>query len=155
MIQHHPSPFTLTWIPSRLFEHLPEQFITPELAAAKQTEVRHIVGNRFADKHAKKHALQATSVHPQDEKWLKDSIVHRQDWLTCLNMDIAAFQLSDMSSRQDARIEEEAMSEDVFALFPRWEWTAEASQFPWIPQKDFAAVDIPTTWTDRLLDWKS
>ena len=155
LIQHHPSPFTLTWIPSHLFEHLPEQFITPELAAAKQTEVRHIVGNRFADKHAKKHALQATSVHPQDEKWLKDSIVHRQDWLTCLNMDIAAFQLSDMSSRQDARIEEEAMSEDVFALFPRWEWTAEASQFPWIPQKDFAAVDIPTTWTDRLLDWKS
>ena len=149
----HPTPFSLTWIPSHLFEHLPGEFITPEMAHAHKTEVRHIIGNRFADKHAKIHALDATSVHPRDEGLLKDSITKRQDWLTCLNMDIASLQCTEMLDKQEARIEEEALSEDVYALFPNWDWHPLPQCFQWTPSFDMSQVDLPPTWSDRAKDW--
>ena len=65
--QVHPNPFQAVWIPSHLFEHLPEEYITDSMAHSKGTEIRHIMGNRFADRFAKAHAMECTSIHPRDE----------------------------------------------------------------------------------------
>ena len=154
LLASHPDPFVVSWIPSHLYEHLPECFITQAMANAKKTEVRHIIGNRFADKFAKEHAVQATSVHPSDEQMLKQSIVRRQDWLTMLNLEIAALQKSDQESKQEARLAEEEASEDVFALFPHWEWEPQVQQFPWTPTFVFLPDKFPPQWASKSNDWK-
>ena len=154
LLDFHPDPFVVSWIPSHLYEHLPECFITQAMADAKKTEVRHIIGNRFADKFAKEHAVQATSVHPSDEQMLKQSIIRRQDWLTMLNLEIAALQKSDQESKQEARLAEEEASEDVFALFPHWEWEPQVQQFPWTPTFVFLPDKFPPQWASKSNDWK-
>lgn len=80
------------------------------------------MGNRFADRFAKAHALEANSIHPHDETLVKKSIVQRQDWLTNLNIQVAILQKHDQDAKNEARMEAEADSENVFSLFPHWEW---------------------------------
>lgn len=153
LTQVRPSPFQVCWIPSHLFEHLPEVYITDAMASSKGTEVHHIMCNRFADCFAKSHALHATSIHPLDEQLLKRSIVQRQDWLTNLNRLIALLQRQDQDLKLEARLEAEAESENMFALFPRWDWGPKGADFPWRPQTSIALLPLHDLWKDRASSW--
>ena len=154
LLRLHSDPFVVSWVPSHLYEHLPEIYITAEMAAAKNTEIRHIIGNRYADKFAKNHAFQATSVSPEDEHMLKSSIVRRQDWLTQLNLEIASLQKIDQDSKLEARLAAEEASEDVFVLFPQWNWGAQIQDFPWTPTYNFHDASIPSHWSSKPHDWE-
>ena len=152
--QLHQVPFQAVWIPSHLFEHLPEEYITESMARSKGTEVRHIMGNRFADRFAKDHALECTSVHPKDESMLKKSIIQRQDWLANLNMQVAVLQKQDLDMKMEARLEAEAESENVYSLFPHWEWDLTADSFPWKPGVSVLSVPLHDKWKERGPSWR-
>ena len=78
----------MSWIPAHLFETIPCELITDQMAAARNTTPRHVLFNRLVDAQAKEAAIGACAASPSDESWLYQAILQRQEWLIILNREI-------------------------------------------------------------------
>ena len=84
---------------------------------------------------------------------LKKSIVQRQDWLANLNMQVAVLQKQDLDLKMEARMEAEADSENVFSLFPHWDWEPNPESFSWQPEVPVLSLPLHEKWKERAPSW--
>ena len=117
----------ITWIPAHLFETIPCELVTNEMAASRGTSPKHVLLNRLVDVQAKLAAAEACAVSPDNDQWLYQAILQRQEWLTILNKEIG-----DERPPQEERDQLDArVAQNSDCIYPMWPWGAFLPDFPW------------------------
>ena len=115
----HQQPLTIEWIPSHLYEHVPIELITVQMAQAKQSTVQHIYHNRVADFAARDVALNAAVIRPGFEEELCSHILERHTWLQRLNKSIAVdYQNAAKLDTDESKVQDaDQMTEEIAIQF--------------------------------------
>ena len=113
-------------IPSHMFENVPLQLITQDMAAAGGTSWDHISGNRKADFVAKDEALKNTVVHPADQAWLCETILKTQTRMAKIGQQLGqeATEWKQASSQKEQREVEKIDDSAAYfqKCYPNWLW---------------------------------
>ena len=142
------------WTPAHLYEGVPTELITSEMADIKGTTVLDIKCNRKADLVAKDVALQHCSVHPEMKQTLLKAILIRQEFLTkvsyLLGLDAP---LPLPPEKFDSRDEVDLTDDNaIVTYFHGWDWHETISSFK-VQIRFSQTSDQPTKWGLTADDW--
>ena len=144
-----PHAARVCWIPAHLFESIPTELITAEMASGHNTSVRNIHMNRLADFAAKKAAAADAAVAPEAKEGLLKAIVNHQEWLTKLHFQLAGEDritcVADVP--EELAMPREFTMDDARKQFPQWPWGAAVSSYKWKAKIRNEAAS-PDSWFD-------
>ena len=134
----HSQAVQVDWVPAHLFEHMPVELISEELAAAKGTTRLHIFCNRVVDLRAKHEAVENSAIDPKLREWLLKAILSHQEWLTTLHKNLTS---DEFALQQNSIQDEETLipgPEDSVekhrSCFPKWPWQSILAHYGWKPK---------------------
>ena len=119
------------WTPAHLYEGIPIELISPQMAQAKGTTTLDIKCNRKADLTAKDVALQHCVVHPEMKQTIVKAILLRQEFLTKISYLLGLDTPLPLAPEKfETRDEVDLTNEnDIISYFHGWKWTETISSF--------------------------
>ena len=142
------------WTPAHLYENIPVQLITSEMAELKGTTPLNILCNRKADFAAKEAALDSCAIHPDQKSMLLRKILQRQEFLTKISFELGLDTTIPLQPEKfDMRDEVDVNDEQaIMAYFPGWNWNELQSSFR-TKMKVNPSLEAPPKWGFSCDDW--
>ena len=145
----------ICWVPAHLYEGIPVELITEDMAAAHDTTIQNIACNRKADFAAKDAAQADCAVDPNMKESLISAILCHQDFLTKLSYHVGIectipLPPEKFNERQEVDLQDD---DAIVHFFQSWDWLASSRSYPW-KAKFPRHVDPPVQCTLDIADWK-
>ena len=145
----------IVWVPAHLYEGIPVELITEEMANLHDTNVQNIACNRRADFAAKQAAMHECAVDPNFKQTYLNAILARQEFLTKLSFHVGIeceipLPPEKFNEHQELDVQN---NEAVIAFFHGWKWNLAERLFSWKP-KLLRAVPQPEPWSLPESDWR-
>ena len=157
----------ICWVPAHLYEGIPVELITVEMANAHDTTVQDIACNRRADFAAKDAAHADCAVDPNFKENLFAAILRHQEFLAKLAYHVGIECAIPLPPEKFDERQEVDLHDDnaIIDFFPNWNWNAASRSFGWkakfslnVPPPERCALDN-SDWKTflqflRALKWK-
>ena len=150
--QQCDTPFKIVWIPAHCFEGIPVEYLTPELAASRQTTLEHILHNRLVDAAAKSLANRTAVVVSEVQAEVTVALQKHQRWLIDLHEILPTHQPDRLVEPKCDQPAEEVSVASCQRRFPSWLWSSPRSLYTWAP-KIPNHYPPPPRWSGEAQDW--
>ena len=149
------NPFCIEWIPARLYDHIPIELVTEDMARCVHTTLQHIANNRLVDRAARELAIRLAPIDPPTFKQKLVAAIHsHQKWLIAEHSLLPTRDPDAATSNGVQELPDKLTASQCRLRYPQWAWDVPLTSFRWKP-KIPVNVPCPETWKSHPENWNA